>query len=68
VDALVSIWTRGDVAAALDVVSTVSSEYDAYRVTERIRLDPVPVPDGVRSDVVAQIALLRKPESKTREE
>ena len=66
--ALVSIWTRGDVAAALDVVSTVSSEYDAYRVTERIRLDPVPVPDGVRSDVVAQIALLRKPESMSREE
>jgi hypothetical protein len=70
VTALASLWTEGDLRAALDVVAAAAAnpEFDAYRVTERIRLDPRPVADGVRADVVAQIALLRRPHSLTREE
>lgn len=68
VTAIASIWTDGDPRAALDVVSGEASEYDAYRVTERVRLDPRPVADGVRADLVSQIALLRKPDSMTRKE
>jgi len=63
--ALISVWTTGDVAAAITAVATASADPDlhAYRVSERVRLDPAPMPDGVRSDVMAQVALLRRPES-----
>ena len=66
--AVASIWTDGDVRAALDVVGARAPGLDAYRVTERVRLDPRPVADGERADIVAQIALLRKPESMSRED
>jgi hypothetical protein len=70
VTALASIWTDGDIPAALDVVAEAAAnpEFDAYRVTERVRLDPRPAAEGVRADIVAQIALLRRPHSLTREE
>lgn len=69
VTALVSIWTDGDPAAAIAAVAGAAGEPDphAYRVTERVRLDPSPVPDGVRSDVLAQVALLRRPAAMSRE-
>lgn len=69
IDAVVSVWTD-EVAAVIDVVLAVSGDADlhAYRVSERMRLDPVPMPDGVRSDVLAQVALLRKPESMSRDD
>jgi len=63
-----SIWTDGDVRAALDVMAAEAPEFDAYRVTERVRLDPRPVANGERADIVAQIAFLRKPESMSRED
>ncbi|HUP99771.1 MAG TPA: EthD domain-containing protein [Aeromicrobium sp.] len=66
--ALALIWTDGDTTEALRVVEDAVGSCDAYGVTERVRLDPAPTRDGVRSDVVAQIALLRRPESMTREE
>lgn len=70
VSALVSVWTQG---APADIVSQVSAATDdphlhAYRVTERVRLDPAPMPDGVRSDVLAQVALLRRPAEMSPEE
>ena len=70
VTALVSVWTGADARSVVNTVSEFggASEPHAYRVTERVRLDPAPVPDGVRSDVFAQVALLRKPESMTRED
>lgn len=69
VTALLSLWTD-EVDAALAVVrdAVESSAVDAYRVTERVRLDPAPVPDGTRSDVLAQVALLRRPAEMSREE
>lgn len=65
ITALVSIWSDGDVAAVLDMIDQTLDEPEvhAYRVTEHVRLDPEPVPDGARSDVMAQMAVLRKPES-----
>jgi hypothetical protein len=70
ITAIAMIWTAGDIRAALDVVAGApgSSRFDAYRVTERIRLDPRPTPDGERADLVAQIAFLRKPDSMSRED
>lgn len=70
VTAVVSLWTAGDVAAAVDAVADATGEpgLHAYRVTERVRLDPLPVPDGQRADVLANVAILRRPASMTREE
>ncbi len=68
VTAVLSVWTDGETAAAVDVVREWFGGVDAYRVSERVRLDPAPVPDGTRSDVLAQVALLRRPESMSRED
>lgn len=67
--ALASVWTAGDVGNALDIITRSSDEgeCDAYRVTERVRLDPARTPAGVRADVLAQVALLRRPDSMSRE-
>lgn len=70
VTALVSVWAEGDPAAAMSAVASAVDEPDvhAWRVTEKVRLDPLPTPYGVRADVYAQVALLRRPESMTRED
>ncbi|TQS43946.1 EthD domain-containing protein [Cryptosporangium phraense] len=70
ITALVSIWTDGEPADVIPVVADAAGEPEphAYRVTERVRLDLAPVPDGVRTDALAQIALLRRPESMSRDE
>ncbi|MFD0687320.1 EthD domain-containing protein [Actinomadura fibrosa] len=70
ITALVSVWTGGDPEPVIAAVADAAAEPQpyAYRVTERVRLDPAPVPDGTRANVYAQIALLRRPEAMTREE
>lgn len=70
ITALVSVWTTGDPAAIIDTVADAAGDPvpHAYRVHEHIRLDPLPVPDGVRSDALANIALLRRPASMPRAE
>jgi len=70
ITALVSVWTEGDPSAVVSAVAEAAgdAELHAYRVTERVRLDPATVPDGTRSDVLAQVALLRRPGSMTPEE
>jgi hypothetical protein len=70
ISALVSVWTSDDPG---DIVTTIAKAVDepalhAYRVTEKVRLDPQPVADGVRLDALAQVAVLRRPEHMTREE
>lgn len=69
ITALVAAWTD-EVGAALGVIRRLADDPSlaAYRVTERIRLDPEPVPDGTRSDVMAQVALLRRPTDMSRED
>ena len=68
--AVVSVATAGDLAEVVGIVADAVADPDlhAYRVTERVRLDPAPTPDGVRANVVAQMALLRRPESMSRED
>lgn len=70
ITALVSVWTDGDPAAIVRTVAATAGEsaLHAYRVREHVRLDPAPVPDGVRSDAMVNMALLRRPESMTRED
>ncbi|HUS21733.1 MAG TPA: hypothetical protein VMZ66_06970 [Aeromicrobium sp.] len=65
ISAVVSVWLGS--SAPAPVVAAVASAIDepelhAYRVTEKVRLDPHPVADGTRLDAFAQVALLRRPE------
>lgn len=68
VTALVSVWTEGEPAAAVEAIARCidRGSFAGYRVTERVRLDPEPVPDGQRADVMAQVAVLRRPAGMTR--
>ncbi|MFG1922910.1 hypothetical protein [Cryptosporangium sp. NPDC048952] len=70
ITALVSVWTARDPAEAVAAVGESSCEAapHAYLVSERVRLDPAPVPDGERAEVLAQVALLRRPAGMTREQ
>lgn len=65
ITALISVWTDGEESATIDVVAAAVNDptLHAYQVTERVRLDPAPTPDGARSHVMAQVALLRRPET-----
>lgn len=68
ITALVSVWTAGHPVDAVTAVAELAGDPapHAYRVREHVRLDPRPVPDGVRSDALVNMALLRKPASMTR--
>lgn len=71
ISALVSVWlVSSDPAAVIAAVADAVGEPNlhAYRVTEKVRLDPHPVADGTRQDALAQVALLRRPEQMGREE
>ncbi|MDT0200848.1 hypothetical protein [Nocardioides sp. AE5] len=65
VTALVSVWTAGSPGAVIDVVrrATGEDEVHAWSVAEHVRLDGARVADGTRADVLAQVALLRRPEA-----
>lgn len=67
--AVLSVWTDGPSTPIVDAVAeAVGSQPYAYRVTEVVRLDPRPVPDGERAEVLANIALLRRPSDMSRED
>ena len=71
ISAVVSVWLGSSDPAA--VVAAVASAVDepelhAYRVTEKVRLDPHPVADGTRLDALAQVALLRRPDRMSQDE
>lgn len=70
VTALVSVWAESDPTVLISAVADAVEEPNlhAWRVEEKVRLDPLPTPDGVRADVYAQVALLRRPESMTPED
>ena len=70
ITAVVSVWLeQSDPADVIGVVAEAVGEprLHAYRVTEKVRLDPHPVADGVRLDALAQVALLRRPAHMSRE-
>jgi hypothetical protein len=65
ITAVVSTWLGwSDPATVIAAVTAAAGEPElhAYRVTEKVRLDPHPVPDGARLDAFAQFAFLRRPE------
>lgn len=70
ITAVVSVWTKSAPADIVAVVSEAVGEtgLHAYRVTEKVRLEPHPVPDGTRLDAFAQVAVLRRPEQMSRPE
>lgn len=70
ISAIVSTWSEGNAELIVEVISSALKDPNlhAYRVTERVRLDSEPMPDGVRSDVMAQVAVLRRPSSMTQDE
>jgi hypothetical protein len=67
---ILSVWLDGDPADAVAVIadSVDEPELHAYRVVEKVRLDPLPVADGARLDALAQVALLRRPADMSRDE
>jgi hypothetical protein len=70
ITAVVSVWLeQSDPAGVIAAVANAVGEpqLHAYRVTEKVRLDPYPVADGERLDALAQVALLRRPENMSRE-
>jgi len=71
ISAVVSVWLGwSEPAAAVAAVASAVDEPElhAYRVTEKVRLDPHPVADGARLDALAQVALLRRPDHMSHEE
>ncbi|MDR7087142.1 hypothetical protein J2X11_001981 [Aeromicrobium panaciterrae] len=68
ITALVSLWTDGDPEAAVAVLSDLEADVHAWRVTERRPIEPPAVADGERTDALANVAVLRRPEGMTIEE
>jgi hypothetical protein len=68
ISAVVSVWADSATAGVVAAVANAVDEPDlhAYRVTEKVRLDPPSVPDGERLDALAQVALLRRPADMSR--
>lgn len=68
IGAILSVWTDRDPAPVTDVLATVTSRLAGYRVEERLPIPPPEVADGERSDALANIAVLRRPEGLSVEE
>ncbi len=56
-----------DVAATLEVLRSLGEDVPVWRVTERTPLVPPVVAPGVRADSLANVAVLRRPASMSRE-
>jgi hypothetical protein len=63
----VTVWTE-DVAATLPVLTGAAPHVHVYRVTERRPLEPPAVAPGERTDALANLAVLRRPDGMTRQE
>lgn len=68
IDAIVSVWTEGDREAVTAVLKSVAEDVNGWIVDERRPIVPPRVEDGVRTEALANIAILRIPEDLTREE
>ncbi|MEC3953582.1 hypothetical protein VMT65_11110 [Nocardia sp. CDC153] len=68
IDAVVSVWTEGDREAVTAVLKSVAEDVNGWIVDERQPIVPPRVDDGVRTEALANIAILRIPEDLTREE
>ena len=61
VTGLVSVWTDGAPEQVIDAVGSYADRVAGWEVEERVPLEPPAVPDGQRTDGLAQVALLRVP-------
>jgi hypothetical protein len=71
ISAMVSVRLgRSGPAPVIGAVADAAGDPDlhAYRVIEKVRLDPHPVADGARLEALAQVAVLRRPEQMSRED
>ncbi|MTE17130.1 hypothetical protein [Nocardia aurantiaca] len=68
IDAIVSVWTEGEHEAVTGLLRAVAEDVNGWIVDERRPIEPPAVEDGVRTEALANIALLRIPEDLTREE
>lgn len=68
VDAVVSVWTDGDHESVTAVLSSVADAVNGWIVDERQPIVPPEVADGVRTEALANVAILRIPAELTREE
>ncbi|WP_067689995.1 hypothetical protein [Nocardia jejuensis] len=66
--AILSVRTEGDHASVTDALTPITDEIDGWIVDERTPIVPPPVASGVRTEALANIALLRIPADLTREE
>ncbi|MVU77735.1 hypothetical protein GPX89_10835 [Nocardia sp. ET3-3] len=66
--AIVSVWTEGGHEAVTAVLRGVAEDVNGWIVDERRPIVPPEVEDGVRTDALANVAVLRIPEELTREE
>jgi hypothetical protein len=68
ISAVVSVWTDGPVPDIVVAVRNVDPSADGWSVEERLPIEPPAVPDGVRADALANVALLRRPATMTPED
>jgi hypothetical protein len=66
VAAVVSVWTDTD--DATQVLQEQATRLAGWEVDERLPLPPPGTPPGVRTDALANVAVLQKPDDLTREE
>ena len=61
VTGLVSVWTDDSTDRVVDALRPYADRVAGWEVEERVPLEPPEVPDGQRTDGLAQVALLRVP-------
>ena len=60
---VVSVWTDGSPASVVGVLRPLGTTIAGWQVDERQPLVPPDVPDGQRTDALAQVAFLRRPDA-----
>lgn len=68
ITAVVSVWTDGSAVDAVAAVREVDPTADGWEVEEREPIAPPVVPDGERSEALANIAFLRRPSAMSPED
>jgi hypothetical protein len=68
IGAIVSVWTDAEPGPVSGVLETVTSRLAGYEVEERLPIPPPEVPDGERTEALANVAVLRRPPELTVDE
>ncbi len=68
IGALVSVWTTGPAAVVVAALDATATRVAGWEVEERRPIEPPERWDGARSEGLANLALLRRPDDLTQEE